>query len=127
MSVSSDTSSGLHLPQPTAGGLVDTAQNEAVVAGVPQPASDDSGGVPVTQQFHAATPQTQIDTSRQQPSTQSDGADELDKEWINKAKLIVEQTKQDPFTMSKEVGRAKADYLRIRFNKHIKLGPDQTL
>lgn len=54
-------------------------------------------------------------------------SDALDKEWINKAKYIVGQTKQDPFTQSKEIGKLKADYLRIRFNKHTTLKQDQNL
>ena len=55
-----------------------------------------------------------------------DNTDALDDEWINKAKAIVEQTKHDPHLESQEIGRVKADYLRIRFNKHIKLAEDHT-
>ena len=54
-----------------------------------------------------------------------DSADDLDVEWINKAKHIVEQTKADPYTQSREIGKVKADYLRIRYNKHIKVSQDQ--
>ncbi|HSX35052.1 MAG TPA: hypothetical protein VLF62_05410 [Candidatus Saccharimonadales bacterium] len=54
-----------------------------------------------------------------------DDSDALDEEWVNKAKAIVEQTKADPYIESKELGRAKADYLRIRYNKQIKVAEDQ--
>jgi len=50
-----------------------------------------------------------------------DDSDALDEEWVNKAKAIVEQTKADPYTESKELGKAKADYLRIRYNKQLKV------
>jgi len=50
--------------------------------------------------------------------------DELDREWINKAKAIVERTKADPYTESKELGRVKSDYMKIRYNKDIKVAED---
>lgn len=119
MSVSSDTS-GLDLPQLSDGGQVTAGQYGGTGSAVPNL----PGNVP-TMQPPALSP-AHIDHHSSQ-ITQDDHTDELDKEWISKAKLIVEQTKNDPFTQSKEVGRVKADYLRIRFNKHIKLGSDQTL
>jgi hypothetical protein len=57
------------------------------------------------------------------PAT-DDNTDALDEEWINKAKAIVEQTKHDPHLESQELGRVKADYLRIRYNRHIKVVED---
>lgn len=48
-------------------------------------------------------------------------SDELDVEWVNKAKAIIEQTKDDPYRESRELGKVKADYLRIRYNKTIKV------
>jgi hypothetical protein len=56
--------------------------------------------------------------------TTDDNTDALDEEWINKAKAIVEQTKHDPHLESRELGRVKADYLRIRYNRHIKVVED---
>lgn len=56
----------------------------------------------------------------------TDKTDDLDKEWIAKAKMIVEQTRHDPYLQSREIGKLKADYLRIRYNKHIKVTPDKT-
>jgi hypothetical protein len=53
-----------------------------------------------------------------------DNTDALDEEWINKAKAIVEQTKHDPHLESQELSRVKADYLRIRYNKQIKVAED---
>jgi hypothetical protein len=54
-----------------------------------------------------------------------DDTDALDEEWINKAKAIVEQTKHDPRLESHELSKVKADYLRIRYNKQIKVAEDQ--
>lgn len=109
MSVSSDSSPGIHLPQPL---------------------SDNSGSLPQA----GASPQAQapsgsdfsVNPALSQAPQAGDSSDELDKEWINKARYIVEQTKQDPFVQSSQLSKAKADYLRIRFNKHIKSGPERT-
>ena len=53
-----------------------------------------------------------------------DNTDALDEEWINKAKAIVEQTKHDPRLESTQLSKVKAEYLRIRYNKHIKVAEE---
>lgn len=47
--------------------------------------------------------------------------DDIEKEWISKAKRIVEQTKSDPYLQERAVSRLQADYMKKRFNKEIKL------
>lgn len=47
--------------------------------------------------------------------------DDIEKEWISKAKRIVEQTKFDPYLQERAVSRLQADYMKKRFNKDIKL------
>jgi hypothetical protein len=69
----------------------------------------------------ASQPDT-VSTNASVPA--DDSSDALDEEWINKAKAIVERTKTDPYTESRELGKAKADYLRIRYNKQIKVAED---
>jgi hypothetical protein len=59
-------------------------------------------------------------------SSTDDNTDALDEEWINKAKAVVEQTKHDPRLESTELSKVKADYLRIRYNKHIKVAEEQS-
>lgn len=51
----------------------------------------------------------------------ADDLDLIEKEWVEKAKAIVEQTKHDPRIQSREMNRFKADYLSRRFNKELKL------
>ena len=51
-------------------------------------------------------------------------SEELDREWVNKAKEIVEKTKSDPFTQSLELNKVKAGYLRARYSKDFKTGED---
>lgn len=54
----------------------------------------------------------------------ADDTDLIEKEWVDRAKHIVEQTKHDPYQQNKEITKAKADYLRKRYNKDIKLSAD---
>ncbi len=51
----------------------------------------------------------------------ADDLDLIEKEWVEKAKSIVDQTKHDPRIQSREMNRFKADYLKRRFNKELKL------
>ena len=54
------------------------------------------------------------------PTAASD-TDLIEKEWVEKAKAIVEQTRSDPHLQNKEISKFKADYMKKRYNKTIKL------
>jgi hypothetical protein len=47
--------------------------------------------------------------------------DLIEKEWVNKAKAIVERTGEDPYKQSEELTVLKADYMKKQFNKTVKL------
>jgi hypothetical protein len=48
----------------------------------------------------------------------------LDAEWVNKAKEIVERTHTDPYLQSKELSRIKAQYIKARYSKDIKVSEE---
>ena len=52
------------------------------------------------------------------PEEASD-ADLIEKEWVLKAKMIVEHTASDPFKMQEELSKVKADYIKKRYNKDL--------
>lgn len=54
-------------------------------------------------------------------SSTSDDKDKIEKEWVDKARKIVEQTKHDPHRQSEELTVMKADYMKQRYNKIIKV------
>lgn len=62
-----------------------------------------------------------------QPAAQStaaliaDDADLIEKEWVARAKAIVLQTKDDPYQQNTEMNKVKADYLKKRYNKDLKV------
>lgn len=50
----------------------------------------------------------------------SDDSDLIEKEWVDKAKQIVEHTRDDPYKQSEELTHVKVDYMQKRYNKTIK-------
>jgi hypothetical protein len=66
----------------------------------------------------------QDDTS--QPRTTTDDTaliahddDLIEKEWVDKAKLILAETKDDPYTREREIGKLQAEYIRKRYGREI--------
>lgn len=51
----------------------------------------------------------------------ADDADLIEKEWVIRAKAIVERTKDDPHSQNREMNKVKADYLKKRYNKDLKI------
>lgn len=50
----------------------------------------------------------------------ADDVDVIEKIWVQKAKTIVNETKDDPCKQSTELSNMKRDYIKKRFNKDIK-------
>jgi hypothetical protein len=50
-----------------------------------------------------------------------DDGDLIEKEWVNKAKQIVELNRDNPYKQSEELTVFKADYMKKRYGKTIKL------
>lgn len=63
----------------------------------------------------ASAPPTQATTG---PLVAAD-EDLIEKEWVDKAKEIIEQTKDDPFKRTERVNELQRDYLQKRFGKVI--------
>ncbi len=84
--------------------------------------------VVATDPAQVAQPATNItldQTSVAQPvvatsGLKADDADLIEKQWVQKAKNIVEQTKNDPYMQNNELSKVKADYIGKRFNKQLK-------
>lgn len=59
-------------------------------------------------------------TNSAAPAIADDG-DLIEKEWVVKAKQIVEQTRENPYRQSRAMTGLKADYLQKRYQKSVKL------
>lgn len=89
---------------------------------------------PLQQQVAQAAPLQQTALPPQQSTTQpaldpqtpiiADDSDLIEKEWVLKAKEIVARTKHDPYQQNKEVERIKADYMKKRYNKDVRITDD---
>lgn len=44
----------------------------------------------------------------------------IEKEWVEKAKQIVDHTRNNPYEQQKELSKVKAEYMKKRYNKDIK-------
>jgi hypothetical protein len=68
---------------------------------------------------------SQVKPTQPQPVAASpliaDDNDLIEKEWVEKAKQIVAQTKSDPRKQNIELNKMKAEYLRLRYQKEVKL------
>lgn len=51
----------------------------------------------------------------------ADDNDRIEKEWVVKAKQIVNSNRDNPYNQSKEITVFKADYMKKRYNKVIKI------
>lgn len=51
----------------------------------------------------------------------ADDVDVIEKQWVDKAKAIVNQHKHDPYNQEKEIGKLQADYLKKRYGKIVKV------
>jgi hypothetical protein len=54
----------------------------------------------------------------------ADDTDLIEKEWVNKAKHIVETSRDNPNLQNKEISKLKADYIQKRYNKQLKVSED---
>jgi hypothetical protein len=84
------------LPQPQEGAAVSS-----------QPLS--SSGTPPVQTGNSGNPHT------------ADDNDLIEKDWINKIKQTLAQTKGDPYEQSRAITSLRADYLQKRYNKTLKM------
>ncbi len=50
----------------------------------------------------------------------ADDVDVIEMEWVNKAKQIIKDTKDDPHAQEQAVERLQRDYLKKRYGKEIK-------
>lgn len=104
-------------PELTTQGAPGTSQ-QASLPPVPTQQASGSTGDPAAKST-AATSQA----DDQSPMI-ADDVDLIEKEWVEKAKQIVEQTKEDPHKQNEEINKVKADYIKKRYNKDMRLNEE---
>lgn len=79
----------------------------------PDPVADDSTAV---QPINATT----VTDDNAVGPAKADDVDIVEKEWVDRAKQIVEEHRDDPHKQEQEVEKLQTDYLKKRYGKEIK-------
>jgi len=105
----------------SAGGLA-WQQNPPVPAQAPPMPAVSPVQYPVTQVDSVAP---DLSTTAQAIDTPPEAADTdvIEYAWVNRAKQVISETRSDPYKQVREINKVKADYMKKRYNKDIKL-PD---
>lgn len=135
-----DQTPGLHLPQPNAGGpqtgynpvpfnapqvATPLSQPQTAPAPNPQPATQvNQPAYSPAPDYSSQSSSTPMNHASASASDDADGAG--DEEWVNKARDIATRYKGDPYMQSKELSRLKAQYVKARYNKDIKVSEDRS-
>lgn len=77
--------------------------------------------LPITPPIPPAPSSDDSSTTVPSAALTADDGDLIEKEWVLKAKSIVERTRDDPYKQTEELTGVKADYMKQRYNKTIKL------
>ena len=83
----------------------------------PAPIAEPASSVPVDEKPPKPAPAVASNTP-------ANDADLIEKQWVEKAKNIVNSTKNDPFVQNRELNKVKAEYVSKRFNKQLKTSED---
>lgn len=95
----------------------ESAVGSAQPASAPMPAVPDLSGLQVP--ALPAQPSTDQPDDIVTASPAAADNDRIEKEWVNRAKTIIAQTKDDPHEQKKEISKVKAEYIRQRFGKNV--------
>ncbi len=118
------------LPSVSNEAIANDGLHEAPVS-VPEKYTQPSAPVATTQQStvspvdlapvtNAGSPTDAVSFSQPAPVIADDN-DLTEKEWVVKAKQIVAATKEDPYKQNQEISKFRADYIKKRYNKNIKI------
>lgn len=115
---------GSNTPQDNDGALESSAP--AVAPAIPSmaPPLDPAAPAQVPPAVAPADPFAVTPKLAQQISSippEANDVDVIEKEWVNHLKEIAARTATNPFIQQQEISRAKADYLKKRYNKDIKV------
>lgn len=113
---------GYSLPEVSPGSNVEksyeTLDNRPVLAEV-------LSAPPVVPVTPAPLPQVDDPVSSAAATQASDAPDSaadedlIEKEWVDKAKKIIEETKDDPYKREMEIGRLQREYIKKRYGREI--------
>lgn len=105
------------LPNPETGIETAPERREQTAEASAAAADAASGAVPLPQPVTPVATPTQV-TTDDTPIAASDD-DVIEKEWVDKAKQIILETKDDPHGRTNRVNKLQQDYLKKRYGKEL--------
>ncbi len=91
-----------------------SAQPQQATSQTPQTSQS---GVVLSEQTVAS----QSTTVQASSTMTAEDVDLIEKAWVQKAKAIIERTHGDPFNQNKELNKVKAQYIKTRYDRDIKI------
>ncbi len=76
---------------------------------------------PVTAQLPIQDNTVVASPTSSDPVISTGDSDRIEKQWVDRAKSVIARTKDDPHSQKKQMSLVKAEYLKARFNKLIKV------
>jgi hypothetical protein len=89
----------------------------------PQIGGSNNGSTPIIAQPGAVVQNSQSGQQSVRIAIPDEAADTdlIEKEWVERAKQVVEHTAGNPYEQQRAISQMKADYMKKRYNKDIKL------
>jgi len=112
-------------------------QSTPEVAPAPQESQPAPAGDSANQNAGAPTVPLPQPVSADEPTTTGQSAvgdntpaiagdvDLIEKQWVQKAKQVVDQTKDDPHKQNNEMNKVKTGYMKKRYNKEVKIPEEE--
>lgn len=102
------------------GGAVERQEQRVETA----PAAEQAAAPPVMPTVPVVASPLADDSTASQPAqitlpTVANDDDLIEKEWVDKAKKVLAETKDDPYRREQEVNRLQADYLLKRYGREL--------
>lgn len=92
---------------------------------IPQGASvalhPQSSSLPSVMSISTPAPQTTQMPQAVSTTLNADDIDVIEKEWVEKAKKLLAETVDDPYVGAQQITLLKADYMKKRFNRELKI------
>lgn len=99
--------------------------NDSLQSALSPPSAQNTSGQQDQVLMQSGQPMTQDMASVQARAgalpEEANDLDVIEKEWVIQLKNIVSHTAQDPYTQQAEITKIKADYMKKRYNKDIKV------
>ena len=98
-------------------------QRSAIELAPPPPAMPMPVVDPVVPQSLPQAVPAPVDPTAVNPTTANDD-DDIEKEWVDRAKQVIIQTKDNPYAREKAIGELQRDYLSKRYGRQIGASDD---